>query len=455
MSLFYDNLAQNELGAPPAILSITQVSNLLKRQVESNFASIRVKGEISGLKIHTSGHAYFTLKDQDAVLDSVIWRGTKVSVKLEDGMAVVASGKITTYPARSKYQMIVENIEPAGVGELMQQLILNKERFQKEGLFANSRPLPKFPKIIGVITSPTGAVLQDILHRIRDRFPCHVMVWPVLVQGAGAAEQVAAAVRGFNARSEKPDVLIVARGGGSFEDLWVFNEEVVIRAVHASEIPVISAVGHETDTTLIDFASDLRAPTPTAAAELATPVLTDLIVTLSHVGQRMINGYNRVIQQYTMRYQLTLKGLIDPYKYTLEKGQRLDDWVERLERLKNMIPIAFKQRLDFVSSKLFSPRQTLQTSEERLSVLSKRLFQSTHYMQERLQQNFKNLAIRLEQSSYEKTLEKGFCMLTDENQKPITSVDAVLALNNKQVTLKLKDGLVGTRIVNPERIATL
>ncbi len=266
----------------------------IKRTVEDHFGVIRLRGEISGLKEATSGHVYFRLKDDNAVIDAVCWRGTaaKLPFKPEDGLEVVCTGKITTYPGKSSYQIVVDRMEPAGVGALMALLEKRRKQLEAEGLFALERkkPLPFLPRVVGVITSPTGAVIRDILHRISERFPVHVIVWPVAVQGEGAAEQIAAAIAGFNSLAAGipvPDVLIVARGGGSIEDLWAFNEEIVVRAAAASQIPLISAVGHETDTTLIDYASDMRAPTPTAAAEMAVPVREELWLGLKQLDARL------------------------------------------------------------------------------------------------------------------------------------------------------------------------
>src|ERR1700722_2854107 len=266
--------------------TVSELAAALKRSVEENFSLVRVRGEVSGFKRHGSGHLYFALKDADAVLDAVCWRMTafKLTVKPEDGMEVVATGRLTTYPGRSKYQLIVDSIELAGRGALLKLLEDRRQRLAAEGLFATERKkkLPFLPGVIGVVPSPTGAVIRDILHRLADRFPRRVVVWPVAVQGDGAAAQGAAAIDGFNQLQPggavpRPDLIIVARGGGSLEDLMAFNEEIVVRAAAGSAIPLISAVGHETDTTLIDHASDRRAPTPTAAAEMAVPVRLDLI----------------------------------------------------------------------------------------------------------------------------------------------------------------------------------
>ncbi|HRP79981.1 MAG TPA: exodeoxyribonuclease VII large subunit, partial [Aquamicrobium sp.] len=287
--------------SPPASnaaeYTVSQLSGALKRTVEDAFGNVRVRGEVSGYRgPHSSGHAYFALKDERSRLEAVIWKGTfsRLKFKPEEGMEVIASGKLTTYPGSSKYQIVIDNLEPAGAGALMALLEERRRRLAAEGLFdtARKRPLPFMPRVIGVVTSPTGAVIRDIVHRISDRFPLHVVVWPVRVQGETAGAEVAAAIAGFNGLDPLgsvpvPDVLIVARGGGSLEDLWGFNDEAVVRAVAASRIPVISAVGHETDWTLIDHAADMRAPTPTGAAELAVPVKADLEATLARLAARL------------------------------------------------------------------------------------------------------------------------------------------------------------------------
>src|SRR5258705_7666820 len=286
-----------------AEFTVSELSAALKRTVEDNFGYVRVRGEISGYKgPHGSGHVYFALKDQTAKIDGVIWKGVfgRMRIKPEEGMEVIVTGKLTTYPNRSSYQIIVETLEPAGLGALMALLEERKRKLTTEGLFDEARKqlLPFLPEVIGVITSPTGAVIRDILHRLSDRFPRHVIVWPVRVQGEGSAEEVAAAIHGFNAfrsdgRIRKPDLLIVARGGGSLEDLWSFHEEIVVRAAAASTIPLISAVGHETDVTLIDFAPHVRAPPPTAAAEMAVPVRADLLVRVDSLTRRSLSCWHR------------------------------------------------------------------------------------------------------------------------------------------------------------------
>src|SRR5437016_10975073 len=283
--------------------SVSELSAALKRTVEEAYGYVRVRGEISNYRgPASSGHCYFALKDEGARIDAVIWRGTfgRIKFKPEEGLEVIATGRLTTYPGRSSYQIVIDSLEPAGVGALMALLEERKKKLAAEGLFDEARKqlLPYLPDVIGVITSPTGAVIRQLLHRLADRFPRRVLVWPVRVQGDGSAEQVAAAIRGFNAlppagRIPRPDLVIVARSGGSLEDLWSFNEESVVRAAANSMIPLISAVGHETDITLIDFAADKRAPTPTAAAEMAVPVRSELFVEVESLARRTMVCWQR------------------------------------------------------------------------------------------------------------------------------------------------------------------
>src|SRR6188768_1336300 len=283
--------------------TVSELSSALKRTVEETFGHVRVRGEISGFRgPHASGHCYFALKDESAKIEAVIWKGIhgRMRFKPQEGLEVIATGKLTTYPGSSKYQIVIEAIEPAGIGALMALMEERKKKLAAEGLFDEARKqlLPWLPEVIGVVTSPTGAVIRDILHRLKDRFPRRVLVWPVRVQGEGSAEQIAAAIDGFNALPDgghipRPDLLIVARGGGSLEDLWSFNEEIVVRAAAGSMIPLISAVGHETDVTLIDFAADQRAPTPTAAAEMAVPVRSELMLRVDGCARRVLACWQR------------------------------------------------------------------------------------------------------------------------------------------------------------------
>ena len=314
--------------------SVSELSGALKRTVEDRFGNVRVRGEISGWKRAASGHCYFTLKDDKACIDSVLWKGSaaRLAFAPEDGVEVIASGKLTTYPGRSKYQVVVETLELAGEGALMALLEKRRKALAAEGLFASERKrtLPYLPRVIGVVTSPTGAVIRDILHRLEDRFPTHVIVWPVQVQGERAAAQVAEAIRGFDALAPggpvpRPDLLIVARGGGSIEDLWGFNEEVVVRAAADCSIPLISAVGHETDTTLIDHAADRRAPTPTAAAEMAVPVLADLRRYVGDLGMRTADRVHERLRDRGDRLRLLAERLPAPARLLETVERRVQD----------------------------------------------------------------------------------------------------------------------------------
>lgn len=315
--------------------SVTEISHQLKRTLEETFGHVRVRGEISGFRgAHSSGHCYFSIKDEGAKLDAVIWRGSfsKLKSRMQEGLEVIATGKITSYPGKSNYQIVIENIEPAGVGALMALLEERKRKLAAEGLFDAERkkPLPYLPHLIGVVTSPTGAVIRDILHRLSDRFPRHVLVWPVRVQGETSAAEVVAAIRGFNAMPNGPDLLIVARGGGSLEDLWGFNDESVVRAVAESRIPIISAVGHETDTTLIDLVADHRAPTPTAAAERAVPVRVDLLAELASLNARQQRSLARYFEERRTRLRSATRALPNPDEILALVRQRFDSLATRL-----------------------------------------------------------------------------------------------------------------------------
>jgi exodeoxyribonuclease VII large subunit len=320
--------------------TVSELSAALKRTVEDAYGYVRVRGEVSGFRgASPSGHCYFRLKDDKAVLEAVVWKGTfgRMRVKPEEGLDVIASGRLTTFPGSSKYQIVIDSLEPAGIGALMKLLEERKKKLAAEGLFDEARKqlLPFIPEVIGVVTSPTGAVIRDILHRLADRFPRRVLVWPVRVQGETSAAEVANAIDGFNALPERgplprPDLIIVARGGGSLEDLWSFNEEIVVRAAAASMIPLISAVGHETDFTLIDFAADWRAPTPTAAAEKAVPVRAELVVQLAQLGARKLSCWRRGVEQRRKELNLLTRAL--PKDILGGPRQQLDSLSERLPR---------------------------------------------------------------------------------------------------------------------------
>lgn len=325
------------LNAPE--FTVTEISGAVKRTIEGAFTRVRVRGEIGRVSRPRSGHIYLDLKDDRAVLSGIIWKGVaaRLATQPEEGLEVVATGKLTTFAGQSKYQMIIEDIAPAGMGALMAMLEKRKKALEAEGLFAPERKkkLPYLPDVIGVVTSPSGAVIRDILHRLRDRFPRQVLIWPVAVQGKKCAPEVANAIAGFNQMTPggtlpRPDLLIVARGGGSIEDLWGFNEEIVVRAAVASDIPLISAVGHETDTTLIDFVADRRAPTPSAAAELAVPVRMELLAQLESLEARLTRGVTQMVRQRGQRLHDLARALPRPESLVAQSQQRLDLWSDRL-----------------------------------------------------------------------------------------------------------------------------
>jgi exodeoxyribonuclease VII large subunit len=361
----------NEVASNLPEYSVTELSFSIKRTVEDSFDYVRVRGEISGFRgPHSSGHSYFRLKDDRANLEAVIWKGvySKLQVKPEEGLEVIATGKITTFPGASKYQIVIERLEMAGEGALMALLERRRKMLAAEGLFdeARKKHLPFLPKVIGVVTSPTGAVIRDILHRLQDRFPRHVLVWPVRVQGETSADEVTAAIRGFNAlkpggKVPRPDVLIVARGGGSLEDLWSFNEENVVRAVYESTIPVISAVGHETDWTLIDLASDRRAPTPTGAAEMAVPVWLDLRAMLDDLSRRHQTSMLRGLDMRKRDVLAIARALPKPAELVSIQRQQLDSVSGRLLHALRANTLRHRGRYDSRAGRLrpTSPAQPL------------------------------------------------------------------------------------------------
>jgi exodeoxyribonuclease VII large subunit len=418
--------------------TVSELSQALKRTVEQGFSYVRVRGEISGVKRHSSGHLYLSLKDADAVLDAVAWRGIagKLAVRPEDGMEVVCAGRLTTYPGRSKYQLIIESMELAGVGALLKMLEERRKRLAAEGLFddGRKRKLPFLPDVIGVVTSPTGAVIRDILHRLNDRFPRHVLLWPVAVQGEGAAAQIAAAIEGFNRLKSggtvpRPDLLIVARGGGSLEDLMAFNEEIVVRAAAASEIPLISAVGHETDTTLIDYASDKRAPTPTAAAEMAVPVRLDLLAELDGKAVRLAGGLSRLLQERRLRVDGLARGLPDPRSILDAARQRLDDRAERLfVGFRQMLALR-RQRLQGAAQRLSRPalQALIQRAGQRVEDMLPRLRQAMARMLLQENRRLDGVGGRLEtfHQTVTKALERGFALVRDAQGNVLVSAKAI------------------------------
>ena len=364
MDLFDDMNDDGPEDAPAADNSpeytIGELSGAIKRVIENEFGHVRVRAEVGRVSLPRSGHVYLDLKDDKAVMAGIIWKGvaSKLTTMPEEGMEVIATGRITTFPGQSKYQIIIEDIQPAGMGALMAVLEKRKAALAAEGLFdtARKRPLPYLPEIIGVVTSPSGAVIRDILHRLRDRFPRKVLIWPVAVQGAKCAPEVTRAIEGFNRLTPggalpRPDLIIVARGGGSVEDLWGFNEESVVRAAAASDIPLISAVGHETDTTLIDYASDVRAPTPTAAAELAVPVRVELMAYLDQQHARMSRALSQGLVQRGQRLRDMSRALPRPDSLLDSPRQRLDRAGDRMERASTMLDTP-KLRLERAAARL-------------------------------------------------------------------------------------------------------
>ena len=410
--------------------TVSEISFEIKKFVETTFSRVKIRGEIFGAKRADSGHWYLSLKDPNAVLSAVIWKGTasRLGFKPEDGLEVVATGKITTFAGKSSYQLVIEQMEIAGTGALLKLLEERKQKFAAEGLFdpAHKKPVPFLPEVIGVVTSASGAVIRDIIHRVRDRFPSRIIVWPTPVQGEGAAEKIAAAVRGFNALSRggtvpRPDVLIVARGGGSLEDLWPFNEEIVIRAVYDSEIPLISAVGHETDTMLIDYVSDLRAPTPTGAAEFAVPVKAEILATLQTAQSRLTNGINRYFEERRSRLEGLSRGIPNLEQILAESRQKLDDRIERLH-------LAFKNML------AGKQNQIAQTSLRPYHILN--IF-------EKKQENLKNLAFRLDSVSIDSVLSRGFAWVRDNRRQTVYSV--AQAQKSPSLEIRFIDGSIKTK----------
>ncbi|HEX2594359.1 MAG TPA: exodeoxyribonuclease VII large subunit [Rhizomicrobium sp.] len=416
--------AASHYSAKPNLpeFSVSELSNALKRTVEDAFPFVRVRGEISGLKRHSSGHIYFDLKDDKSVLNAVIWRLTaqRLKVRPEAGMEVICTGRITTYPGSSRYQIVVEQVELAGLGALMAMLDERKKRLAAEGLFdaARKRPLPFLPNVIGVVTSPTGAVIRDIMHRLTERFPRRVLLWSVAVQGERAAAEVAAAVAGFNALGPsspmpRPDLIIVARGGGSVEDLMAFNEEAVIRAVAASTIPVISAVGHETDTTLIDFVSDRRAPTPTAAAEMAVPVRGDLLGQTQDLERRFIRTIRKSLDDRQRHLNQLVRVLPRADQLFASPRQRLDIASERLTHALRKNVQKHREQLIESASRL-RPNQLgerITNCTERTTTLGRRLQRAQSVRLANIYRNLEALSRVLDSVSYRSVLDRGFALV--------------------------------------------
>ena len=442
--------------------TVSELADRLKRTIEGEFGHVRVRAEISGLKRAASGHVYLTLKDDRAVLDGVIWRGSvaRLGCRPEDGLEVICTGRLTTYPARSRYQLVIERMEPAGVGALMALLEQRRRTLMAEGLFdeARKRPIPFLPEVIGVVTSPTGAVIRDILHRLRDRFPRRVLVWPVRVQGEGAAEQIAAAIGGFNGLAvggavPRPDLLIVARGGGSLEDLWAFNEEAVVRAAAASEIPLISAVGHETDTTLIDFAADRRAPTPTAAAEIAVPVRTELVAQVMDLDRRLFGAEQRLLAERANLVGGLARGLRDPKTVIEGHLQRLDDLVEGLGRA---LALGLERRRGGLRAAAAALRPAILQRRQRdlardLEASYDRLRRDWARRGRQLPERLVALARVLEVLSYRNILQRGFAVVRERAGKPV--VAAAEAVAGLAIDIEFRDGQAAATIDRDARPA--
>ncbi|CDM56014.1 MULTISPECIES: exodeoxyribonuclease VII large subunit [Rhizobium] len=419
------NVFENDSPSNLTEYSVSELSGSIKRTVETAFDQVRVRGEISGYRgPHSSGHAYFALKDDRARIDAVVWKGTfsRLKFRPEEGMEVIATGKVTTFPGSSKYQIVIETLEPAGAGALMALIEERKRRLGAEGLFDQSRKrrLPFMPRVIGVVTSPTGAVIRDILHRISDRFPVHVIVWPVKVQGEGSGEEVANAIRGFNSfepRGEmpRPDVLIVARGGGSLEDLWSFNDEIVVRAAAESQIPVISAVGHETDWTLIDYAADVRAPTPTGAAEMAVPVKVELEAQTAGLAARLQGCMSRRMDHHRQSLRALIRALPSLDQLLALPRRRFDEAAAGLGRGLELNTINKRGSLERTAAHL------------RPDVLSNRIAERRQYLNERM-------------TRAERTIER----LIDRSKSRVGRADAIfttLPTRLKTQTARLRDHL--------------
>jgi len=398
---------------PDIIFSVSDASALLKNVVETAFPEIRIRGELSQITRATSGHMYMTIKDENSAINAIIWRGTPVNFKLEDGTEVIITGRFTTYPARSNYQIIIRSIEMAGVGAILKMLEMRKQKLAAEGLFDASRkkPLPRFPQTIGVVTSPTGAAFQDIQNRLRERFPVHVLLYPATVQGATAAAEVSAGIKYFN-RMNNVDVIIVARGGGSLEDLLPFSEEIVVRAAAASHIPLISGVGHEPDWMLIDFAADVRAPTPTGAAEMVVPTKLSLAQEIDNLSHRLNTAFATNI--INLKRNISNINIKSPKQILFEQSQRLDDIAKTMSLIMTTKIQAVRQKIELVSR-----------FPDILSARFKALNQSVTHIEQ-----------MLNSLSYKNVLHRGFAIVRDKNNEIISTVNA------KPASIEFADGVI-------------
>ena len=442
--------------------SVTELSSALKSTIEDNFGYVRIKGELSGINKHSSGHIYLTLKDENAIINGIIWRSSvaKIKIQPEEGLEVICSGKISTgynpgrYPGRSNYQITIDSMKPAGLGALMAILEERKQKLKIEGLFEeiHKKTLPKYPTSIGVITSPTGAVLQDIKHRISDRFPCNIILWPVPVQGNDAAELIENAISGFNTLDEskiqKPDVIILARGGGSIEDLWCFNEEEVVRAVFQSQIPVISAIGHETDTTLVDYAADMRAPTPTAAAELATPAKDILIAELSENSNRLDSSIKNIVSMSRERV-VSVQKLLPSYQNLF--NLKLNEINILAQRLPTAIKIYLQNEitnLQTSSSKLNLKilKEKIKNSQNSLSSLKNQLTNNSKTNLSTQSNRVLSASKLLESLSYKSVIKRGFSVVRNSSNIILTKKTDVL--NDKKLNVETKFGTINVTVDN-------
>jgi exodeoxyribonuclease VII large subunit len=442
-----DLLDDEQPGSNAHEFTVSELSGAIKRTLEGEFGRIRVRGEVGRVIRARSGHLYYDVKDDRNTLACTTWKGQagRLSVQPEEGMEVIVTGRLTAYGAQSKYNMNVEEIEVAGAGALMAMLEKRKQALTAEGLFAPERkqPLPYLPEVIGVVTSPTGAVIRDILHRLRDRFPRRVLIWPVAVQGKACAPEVAAAIRGFNAMPEgaqKPDLIIVARGGGSIEDLWGFNEEIVVRAAAESRIPLISAVGHETDTTLIDYAADQRAPTPTAAAEMAVPVRLDLIGWVDQQGARMTQALRNALRQRAQRTTDLARALPRAETLLAQPRQRLDLAAERLPNALRARTNAGRLALSRLEGRITpgTLRAALRTQGHRLQTATARLAPRAQAQVSALRAKLDGLERMRLSLGYEETLKRGYAVVWGEDDTVLTSHKALRAAQS--IEIEFADG---------------
>lgn len=444
-----DLIDKTDPGANAPEFTVSEISGVVKRLIEGEFSHVRIRGEVGRVSRPQSGHVYLDLKDDRATIAAVMWKGTvaRLRTPVEEGMEAVATGRLTTFPGQSKYQLIIEAIAPAGMGALMAMLEKRKQALAAEGLFDQSRKLqiPYLPDVIGVITSPSGAVIRDILHRLRDRFPRYVLLWPVVVQGEKCAPEISAAIEGFNALQAdspvpRPDLLIVARGGGSVEDLWGFNEEAVVRAAANSEIPLISAVGHETDTTLIDYAADQRAPTPTAAAELAVPVRSELVAWLADIENRRVRALMQGVSQRSQRLRDMSRALPNLSDIVALQGQRLDMLSTRLPHVLQSLVQSKRTRLVEKTSiiHLKSLRQLIEQKKQHLGYVTNRFGQTTTRQVERWRDKLDSLERLRETLGYTATLDRGYAVVRDGEGGLVSSMKA--AKQAKSLNIQFKDG---------------